>query len=409
MRNKAQKLTFGLLLFVVGLVFIVKSLDFDMGQDVDTKNGVAPNFTFLADSQPLKVTVVARDLNVPWEIIWGPDENIWFTQRNGFVSRVNPETGVVRILTQIKDSHHWTSSGTLGMALHSDFPVEPYLYVLYTYLGDEDEIMERCVRYRYDAKVDTLIDALPILDNIKTGLATYGSRMMAIEKTLYITLGHGAVLADRPLGTDTIDPGGLVLRINFDGTVPIDNPWKNNPVMASGFRNPQGLTVGSNGIIYTSEHGPSECDELNIIEAGKSYGWPYVRGACDNFPLVQELEHCQKFNIVEPIKEWTPTIAPCGLQYYGGDLIPAWNNSLLLVTLKESDLRVLKLSHDGLDIIGETIYLDNQFGRLRDICVSPDGRVFISTSNTDHDMDDDNEGNGNYILKIEPAEPSNIQ
>jgi glucose/arabinose dehydrogenase len=403
MRNKILILALGLLLVIAALLWIVKSLD------VDTPHEVVSDYTFLADTQELKVTVVARDLNIPWEIIWGPDENIWFTQRNGFISRLNPESGDVRTLTAIKDSHHWTSSGTLGMALHPKFPVEPYLYVLYTFLDDKDVIMERCVRYTYNAEADTLLDAIPIIDNMNTGLANYGSRILAIENKLFITLGHGAILPNGQFATDTIDPGGLVVRINFDGTVPRDNPWKNNPVVATGFRNPQGLTVGSNGIIYISEHGPSECDEINIIEAGKSYGWPYVRGACDNFPLEHELEHCEKFNTVEPIKEWTPTIAPCGLQYYGENLIPEWNNSLLLATLKESDLRVLKLSDDGLHITKETIYLDNEFGRLRDVCVSTDGRVFVSTSNTDHDTDDGNEGNDNYILKIEPMEYSNIQ
>ena len=403
MRNKTLLLAAGLLLLIGGLLWIVKS--FDVGPRQETVS----DYTFLADTQQLKVTVLARGLNIPWEIIWGPDENIWFTQRNGFISRVNPQSGDVRNLAHIKDSHHWTSSGTLGMALHPQFPVEPYLYVLYTYLNDNNAIMERCVRYTYNVEADTLLNPIPIIDNMNTGLANYGSRILSIDNKLFITLGHGAILPNGPFATDTLDPGGLVVRINFDGTVPTDNPWKNNPVFATGFRNPQGLTIGANGIIYISEHGPSECDEINIIEPGQSYGWPYVRGACDNFPLEHELEHCQKFKSVEPIKEWTPTIAPCGLQYYGGKLIPEWHNSLLLATLKESDLRVLKLSDNGLHVTEETVYLDNEFGRLRDICVATDGRVFVSTSNTDHDTDDGNEGNGNYILKIEPVASSNIQ
>ena len=88
-------------------------------------------------------------------------------------------------------------------------------------------------------------------------------------------------------------------------------------------------------------------------------------------------------NVVEPLKAWTPTLAVAGLAYYDNAAIPEWQNNLLLCNLKEQDIRLLQLSSDGLQIVGEEIYLDGEFGRFRAICTAPDGRVFISTSNND--------------------------
>ncbi len=87
--------------------------------------------------------------------------------------------------------------------------------------------------------------------------------------------------------------------------------------------------------------------------------------------------------MTEPAKAWTPVIAPAGISYYGSTAIPEWNNSILLVTLKTQSLRVLKLSEDGKTVKSEKIYLDHELGRLRDVCVSPAGDVYVSTSNRD--------------------------
>ncbi|MCS7084699.1 MAG: PQQ-dependent sugar dehydrogenase, partial [Bacteroidia bacterium] len=137
------------------------------------------------------------------------------------------------------------------------------------------------------------------------------------------------------------------------------------------------------GRLYSSEHGPNSDDEINIIEQARNYGWPNVYGYCND---VTETNFCQLNNVKEPIRAWTPTIAPSGLAYYGHSAIPEWQHSLLLVALNANgrDLRVLKLNEpNGEQIVQETIHFDNVYGRLRAVCVSPDGRVFISTSNRD--------------------------
>ncbi|HMK05437.1 MAG TPA: PQQ-dependent sugar dehydrogenase, partial [Ferruginibacter sp.] len=139
-----------------------------------------------------------------------------------------------------------------------------------------------------------------------------------------------------------------------------------------------GLVV-ANGIMYASEHGPNIEDELNIIEKKRNYGWPVVNGPCNQ--MVEEA-FCDANNVKEPI--WSSgngTLAVCGLDYYNNNRIPAWQNCLLMLNLKDASMRVLKLSADGRSVTGQQTFFKNRFGRLRDLCISPAGRVYICSSN----------------------------
>jgi glucose/arabinose dehydrogenase len=111
-------------------------------------------------------------------------------------------------------------------------------------------------------------------------------------------------------------------------------------ILSIGHRNPQGL-VFANNILYSSEHGPSTDDEVNMIVKGRNYGWPDVRGFCNESA---EQTFCSANNVKEPLKAWTPTTAACGLDYYNNNLIPQWKNSLLMVALKDAKLYQLKLN-----------------------------------------------------------------
>jgi aldose sugar dehydrogenase len=140
----------------------------------------------------------------------------------------------------------------------------------------------------------------------------------------------------------------------------------------------QKVTVTHRG--WCLEHGPNSDDEINIIEKGRNYGWPNVIGKC-NTPA--EITFCTDSAVVEPVKTWTPTLAVAGIDYYSHPAMPELNNSILLTNLKEADLRVLKLNPDGTQIVSEIVCLNNIFGRLRDLCVSPGGKIYIATSNHD--------------------------
>jgi len=197
------------------------------------------------------------------------------------------------------------------------------------------------------------------------------------DNKIYLTTGDAV---NTSLSQDPESLNGKVLRINPDGSIPDDNPDLKSFIWTLGHRNPQGLVFSPDGILYSSEHGPANDDELNIIEKGRNYGWPEVHGFCDG---VSEEEFCITNNVMEPLIAWTPTLAVAGIDYYDHDAIPDWQHSILMTTLKADRLVVMKLSEGGLSVLNDEHYFVDWWGRLRDVCVSPDGRIFIASSNRD--------------------------
>lgn len=339
------------------------------------------------DSTEVTVTTIANQLKVPWELIWGPDDHIWMTERDGIISRMNPETGEKQELYVFDDVVQVWESGLLGLALHPQFPETPYVYAVYNYM-DSGAFKEKLVRLSYDGSNLSFDQVL--LENIPGNTTHDGSRLAFLaDGTLLMTTGDAQ---DKPAAQDTASLSGKILRMNDDGSIPSDNPFPNSLVYSWGHRNPQGLVIVDE-IVYSSEHGPRNDDEVNIIEAGKNYGWPDVEGFCDN---VLEESFCAENEVIPPLAAWTPTLAVAGLDYYNHPAIPEWQHSLLLVTLKAKQLVHLPLSEDGLSIIDQKYYFEDvgnaddpclftnqQMGRLRDLCIAPDGSVYISVSNRD--------------------------
>lgn len=340
-----------------------------MGCKKNEKNSAIPPGTV-----DIKVTVLAQNLSFPWEITWGPDNMIWMTERGGKISKVNPVNGAVTPLLTIAEVKSQGEGGLLGMTLHPNFSVTPHVFVAYNYENGGD-YREKIVRYEYGT---TLTNPKTIFDNIDAAGIHNGCRLLIVNQKLFITTGDAA---NQSLPQKTSSVNGKILRLNLDGSIPADNPIPGSPVWTYGHRNAQGL-VFANGLLYSSEHGPDTDDEINIIEKGKNFGWPDVKGYCNTS---NEQSFCSANNVKEPIQAWSPTIAACGLDYYNHDLIAGWKNSLLLCTLRGSRLVQLKLndSHDGVTSSAE--YISDDFGRLRDICISPEGKVFICTGNGNDD------------------------
>lgn len=321
----------------------------------------------------MDVRIIASNLNVPWEITWGPDNKIWITEQNGVVSRIHPQTGVKDTLLQLNDVWHVRTAGLLGMVLHSDMKNKPFVFLNYTFLKDKKQF-SRLVRYSWQK--DTLVNARVLME-IPGNLGHNGSRLAFSQGKLFWATGDALSMID---SQDPKTPNGKILRLNIDGTVPADNPVNGSPVYAWGFRNIQGMVFSKSGLLYTSEHGDANDDEVNLIYKLKNYGWPTVQGFAETDAEVLFKTSKQT---VDPLKAWTPTIGPAGIDYYSSDAIPEWKNALLLVTLKDKNLRVLHLGKDGKQILSEEVFFANRFGRIRDLCISPAGDVYISTSNHD--------------------------
>lgn len=324
------------------------------------------------------IRILKDGLTFPWDITLSKDGYLWMTEREGKILRIDPSTGKTVFSFTINEVESRGEGGLLGMALHPHFLNNGLLYVVYDY-NSNDGYREKLVCYTYTG--NALVKPIVLLDGVHAAGIHNGSRLWITDEAspkIFMSTGD-ASNQSLPQQTNTLN--GKILRVNIDGTIPSDNPFPNNPVWSFGHRNPQGLVLAGN-ILYASEHGPNEEDEVNIIEKGRNYGWPNVEGPCNG----DEIAFCKANNVKEPI--WSSgdnTIAVCGLDYYNNDRITAWKNSLLMVTLKNSSLRQLKLSSDRRTITDVKTFLKDDYGRLRDVCVSPDGKVYICTSNGDND------------------------
>ena len=321
----------------------------------------------------VKTRTVAENLHYPWEILWGPDNMIWMTERGGKISKLDPVTGNKQLLLEIGEVRASGEGGLLGMALHPQFQNYPWLFVAYNYEKPNEGYREKIVRYEYDGH--TLLRPVVLFDNIRASGIHNGCRLLITpDLKLFFTTGDAANQS-LPQNKDAVN--GKLIRLNLDGTIPLDNPFPNNPLWSYGHRNAQGL-VYANNIMYSSEHGASSDDEINIIEKGRNYGWPNVEGFCNE---TSERDFCNTNQVKEPIYTWTPTEAVCGLDFYNSDAIPEFKNSLLLCTLKGSKLIQLKLNNNRTSITSGAELFSGNFGRLRDLCVSPTGKIYVCTSN----------------------------
>ncbi len=331
---------------------------------------------------------VAVGVQVPWEIVWGPDGHIWATERRGKILRIEPTSGTTTEILDYTDEVDYNGGepGMLGMCLHPDFMNTPLVYVVYA-SRPGFSWSENLVSFEWNGT--ELINPSVILDDLHAGGIHSGSRVIVTQDgKLMMTIGDGGDGGSSSQNMNST--GGKTLRINLDGSVPADNPDPTSYVWSYGHRNAQGLTQAPDGKIYSSEHGQSAQDELNLIEPGLNYGWPYVEGFCDNYPgSAGEPSNCEAEGFTEPLIEWRPCMAVNDLIYYNHPSIPEFDNTLLMAVMKgfsgQSDrgLFVLHLNDDGTAIDfddNEDIILANK-GRVRDICMDPStGAIYIAVN-----------------------------
>jgi len=254
--------------------------------------------------------VVTQGLDAPWEITWGPDGQLWVTERRGRrVLRINPADGTQSVALTLVEAHQSvTQDGLLGLALHPGLlngQGNDVVFVAFTYDDAPGPAFVRRMavrRYTYDAASGRLgspqdiLTGLPVHDDHIAGRLVFGPDGM-----LYLSLGdeganfganrcnvnHAQDLptADQIAAKNWTSYQGKILRIAPDGSIPRDNPvigGVRSHVFSYGHRNPQGLVFGPGGLLYESEHGPDVDDEVNLIEAGGNYGWPRVAGYRDD-------------------------------------------------------------------------------------------------------------------------------
>ncbi|MGY0391425.1 PQQ-dependent sugar dehydrogenase [Bizionia sp. KMM 8389] len=393
--------------------------------------------------------------NYPWEITYMPGEQLWLTERVGEkISSFNISTGVISELIDLSSKVATSKQGgLLGMAIHPDLYADiststnNYVYAAYTY--DDAGFKLRIVRLVYDFTTNTLAEDTSLNPNgtILEGLpgsADHNSGRLIIgpDLKLYYTIGdQGAnqfdyscnpilsqVMPTSP--TDYANYPGKTLRINLDGSVPLDNPVFNtvqSHVYTYGHRNSQGIIFANNGVLYASEQGPKTDDEINIIKAGKNYGWPEIAGYYDNWAYTycnwSSLDNCNAGSFsdhncpngaetatefesfpsgapadfegpigtygssieTDPAGGWGtwPTPAVSSIDIHETGNIPGWGRSLLIPSLKKGTIYRAQLTPDGADIVNDTYEeFHSSIDRYRDLAISPDGlTIYAITDN----------------------------
>ena len=409
----------------------------------------------ITDGPDWSVTNITSDneLNYPNTIIYGPDGNLWITERIGKkVVKVSTSGGSKTTMLDLASEVYQSAGqdGLMGMAIHPDLYTDinastnNYVYLAYTYdlPGGGVNRLLRIERYTYNSGTGNLnsASATTILEGMDASNDhNSGKLLIGPDMKLYYTIGdNGANQFDNrcnpirsqmlPTQTEVDNQNyysyqGKLLRLNLDGSIPTDNPLFNSVqshIYSIGHRNPQGIIFGSNGKLYSSEHGPNTDDELNIIESGKNYGWPEIAGyyddmayqycntsaisgcntstSCDNSSGVPESTSGMPANFQEPIGTYNstvavqptgswltwPTIGPSSIDIYEGGEIPGWGESLLIPTLKRGTIFRTKLNPAG-DALEDGTYEEfhSSNDRYRDICFDPDGiTMYAVTDNT---------------------------
>ena len=305
----------------------------------------------IEDYENFELEVLAKNLDTPWAIDFFPNGKIIFTERFGRVSVLNLETKEIKIIGEI-DVSEKGESGLLGIAVDPEFEENNFVYVYYTH-----ENGNRVSRFTFNEQNEKIESEFILLDNIPSARFHDGGRIkFGPEGKLYIATGD----ATDPSSAQNLNSlAGKILRMNKDGTIPEDNPF-GNYIYSYGHRNSQGLVWNENGELFSSEHGPTRNDEINIIVKGENYGWPVE---CD-----------EKSEFINPIRCFSDfTLAPSGIAFY--------KNDLYIAGLRGTQLRRI-IFDDSYETILYEEELFSELGRIREV-VENKGSLYITTNNRD--------------------------
>jgi len=351
----------------------------------------APVFaqTVQSEKHAFRVVSLVRGLQNPWSMAFLPDGRMLVTERAGRLRMVgkdfqlDPKT--VEGLPEIVASGQ---GGLFDVALHPQYAQNGWIYWAYNAPGPggwgttlaRGKLISDANKYRM-TEVQVLFSLEP---KTRTG-QHFGGRIVFDGKGMvYLTLGDRG---DKPRAQMLDDHAGSVIRLHDDGRVPVDNPFVGRAgakpeKFTLGNRNMQGAALHpQTGELWTHEHGPQGGDEINVMRAGRNYGWPVITYGV-NYGIGTKIgEGSSKAGMEQPLHYWVPSIAPSGMAFYTGDKFPNWKGNLLVGALRDEML--VRLELNGEKVVREERLLKGQVGRIRDVRVGLDGLVYLLTDERD--------------------------
>lgn len=342
------------------------------------------------------IDVVIDGLGIPWGMAFLSADKLIFSQRNGKIGLINLKQNKLVWLTNPPAVYYNGQAGLLDIAVPDDYEQTGWIYFTYSksFANKSATVLARA--QLENNSLQNWQDILVSLSLENTNYH-YGSRIAFDEKGhVYFSIGDRG---KRPNAQNLANHAGSILRLNLDGSIPDDNPFINNKnslpeIWSYGHRNPQGLFYDKNtGRLWSIEHGPRGGDELNLILAGKNYGWPIISYGKEYWGPVNVGEGTHKKGMEQPVKIYIPSIAPGSLLVYSGKAFPNWQGNLFAGALKLRHLNRIILSsktHSENKAIAEERLLKDINERIRCVIESPEGWLYLSTDS-------------GKILRLKPA------
>lgn len=325
--------------------------------------------------------IVVEDLNIPWGFVFLPDKSILITEKDGRI--IHFKNGTKTEIKNIPEIYNRGQGGLLDIAIHPDYKNNGWIYITYASSegknkGGHTALMRAQLKNNSLVNKELLYKATP---NTTRG-QHFGSRIVFDDAGyLYFTIGERGNRDENP--QDITRDGGKVYRLHDDGSIPADNPFvsvKNakKAIYSYGHRNPQGMTIHpETRAIWIHEHGPRGGDEINIIEAGKNYGWPIISYGI-NYSGTKFTDITEKEGMEQPLHYWVPSIAPSGMTFITSDNYKGWKGDLLVGSLKFQYLDLCHIKNGK--VVKEERLLDG-LGRVRSVRQGPDGYIYVGIEN----------------------------
>jgi glucose/arabinose dehydrogenase len=344
------------------------------------------------DTAGIRLVTVTEGFERPWALAFLPDGTMLVTERPGRLRYVRDGQIDPRAIEGVPPVHAAGQGGLLDVVPHPDFARNRTIYLTYAH-GDASANRTRLARAVLDGHA--LRDLRVIFENNRDKPANshFGSRILFLpDGTLLMSVGDGGnppnSLDGRFIRENAQDLGnhlGKIIRLNDDGSVPADNPYRTTAgarpeLWSVGHRNPQGLAWDPiRRAVWATEHGSQAGDELNLIVRGRNYGWPVISHAVEYRTGQQIGRGREAPGLEQPVVAWMQTQAPSGLAIYSGDRFPAWRGDAFSGGLRAQEVRRIRLDPNGRAAGEETIKVGR---RVRDVRQGPDGFLYLLTDET---------------------------